>query len=137
MESKMNMDELAGMLTHKIAEASYRARITEYLANIGFDSACMRRESNTLYEHAFAWIEVLNTMTGTEKGDEVYREAQRDASGEILQARNLYANRNDAIRVLMAAAGYSREAINVLMAAAGYSGEAINTKIAFENASQI
>ena len=137
MEYKMNMDELAGMLTHKIAEASYRARITEYLANIGFDSACMRPESNTLYEHAFAWIEVLNTMTGTEKGDEVYREAQRDASGEILQARNLYANRNDAIRVLMAAAGYSREAINVLMAAAGYSGEAINTKIAFENASQI
>lgn len=135
MEYKMNMDELAGMLTRKIAEASYRARITEYLANIGFDSACMR--PNTLYEHAFAWIEVLNTMTGTEKGDEVYREAQHDAFGEILQARHLYVNRNDAIRVLMAAAGYSGEAINVLMAAAGYSREAINAKIAFEDASQI
>ena len=122
MEYKMDMDELAGMLTHKIAEASYKARITEYLANIGFDSDGMRRESNALYEHAFAWIEVLNTVTGTEKGDEVYREAQRDASGEILQARNLYANRNDTIRVLMAAAGYSREAINA--------------KIAFEDASQ-
>lgn len=137
MEYKMNMDDLAGMLTRKIVEASYKARITEYLANIGFDSAYMQRESNTLYEHAFAWIEVLNTVTGTENGDDVYREAQRDASGEILQAKNLYANRNDAIRVLMAAAGYSGEAINVLMAAAGYSGEAINTKIAFENASQI
>lgn len=123
MEYKMNMDELAGMLTRKIAEASYKARITEYLANIGFDSDGMRRESNALYEHAFAWIEVLNTVTGTENGDDAYREAQRDASGEILQAANLYANRNDAIRVLMAAAGYSREAIN--------------TKIAFENASQI
>ena len=137
MEYKMNMDEVFGMLTNKIAEASYKARITEYLANIGFDSACMRRESNTMYEHAFAWIEVLNTVTGTENGDDVYREAQRDASGEILQARNLYANRNDAIRVLMAAAGYSREAINVLMAAAGYSREEINAKIAFEDASQI
>lgn len=123
MEYKMNMDELAGMLTRKIAEASYKARITEYLANIGFDSDGMRRESNALYEHAFAWIEVLNTVTGTENGDDACREAQRDASGEILQAANLYANRNDAIRVLMAAAGYSREAIN--------------TKIAFENASQI
>lgn len=122
MEYKMDMNDLAGMLTRKIAEASYKARITEYLANIGFDSACMRRESNTLYEHAFAWIEVLNTMTGTEKGDEVYREAQRDASGEILQARNLYANRNDAIRVLLSAAGYF--------------DEAINAKIAFEDASQ-
>ena len=122
MEYKMNMDELAGMLTRKIAEVSYKARIKEYLANIGFDSACMRRESNTLYDHAFAWIEVLNTVTGTENGDDVYRTAQSDASGEILQARNLYADRNDAIRVLMAAAGYS--------------GEAINTKIAFENASQ-
>lgn len=123
MEHKMNMDELAGMLTRKIAEASYKARITEYLANIGFDGDGMRRESNALYEHAFAWIEVLNTVTGTEKGVDIYRAAQSDASGEILQARNLYANRNDAIRVLMAAAGYS--------------GEAINTKIAFENASQI
>lgn len=122
MEYKMNMDEVFGMLTNKIAEASYKARITEYLANIGFDSDGMRRESNTLYEHAFAWIEVQNAMSGTENGDEVYREAQRDASGEILQARNLYANRNDAIRVLMAAAGYSREAINA--------------KIAFEDASQ-
>jgi hypothetical protein len=122
MEYKMNMDEVFGMLTNKIAEASYKARITEYLANIGFDSDGMRRESNTLYEHAFAWIEVQNAMSGTENGDDVYREAQRDASGEILQARNLYANRNDAIRVLMAAAGYS--------------GEAINTKIAFEDASQ-
>lgn len=123
MEYKMNMDELAGMLTNKIAEASYRARITEYLANIGFDSDGMRRESNALYEHAFAWIEVQNTMTGTQNGDDIYREAQRDASGEILQAANLYANRNDAIRVLMAAAGYSKEAINA--------------KIAFEDASQI
>lgn len=122
MEYKMDMNDLAGMLTRKIAEASYKARITEYLANIGFDSACMRRESNTLYEHAFAWIEVLNTMTGTEKGDEVYREAQRDASGEILQARNLYANRNDAIRVLLSAVGYF--------------DEAINAKIAFEDVSQ-
>ena len=122
MEYKMNMDEVFGMLTNKIAEASYKARITEYLANNGFDSDGMRRESNTLYEHAFAWIEVQNAMSGTENGDDVYREAQRDASGEILQARNLYANRNDAIRVLMAAAGYS--------------GEAINTKIAFEDASQ-
>lgn len=123
MEYKMNMDELAGMLTRKIAEASYKARITEYLANIGFDSDGMRRESNALYEHAFARIEVLNTVTGTENGVDIYRAAQSDASGEILQARNLYADRNDAIRVLMAAAGYS--------------GEAINTKIAFENASQI
>lgn len=123
MEYKMNMDELAGMLTRKIVEASYKARITEYLANIGFDSAYMQRESNTLYEHAFAWIEVLNTVTGTENGVDIYRDAQRDASGEILQAANLYANRNDAIRVLMAAAGYSREAINA--------------KIAFENASRI
>ena len=123
MEYKMDMDDLAGMLARKIAEASYKARITEYLANIGFDSDGMRRESNTLYEHAFAWIEVLNTVAGAENGDDVYRTAQSDASGEILQARNLYANRNDAIRVLMAAAGYS--------------GEAINTKIAFENASQI
>lgn len=122
MEYKMDMDDLAGMLIRKIIEASYKARITEYLANIGFDSDCMRRESNALYEHAFAWIEVLNTVTGTENGDDVYRAAQSDASGEILQARNLYADRNDAIRVLMAAAGYS--------------GEAINTKIAFENASQ-
>ena len=122
MEYKMNMDDLAGMLTRKIAEASFKARITEYLANIGFDSACMRRESNTLYEHAFAWIEVLNTMAGTEKGDDVYRAAQNNASGEILQARNLYANRNDAIRVLLSAAGYSNEAINA--------------KIAFANASQ-
>lgn len=137
MDYKMNMDEVCEMLSHKIAEASYKARIKEYLANIGFYSACMRRASNTLYEHALAWIEVLNTVTGTENGDDVYREAQRDASGEILQARNLYANRNDAIRVLMAAAGYSEEAINVLMAAAGYSREAINAKIAFEDASQI
>lgn len=123
MEHKMDMDDLAGMLTRKIVEASYKARITEYLANIGFDSAYMQRESNTLYEHAFAWIEVLNTVTGTENGVDIYRDAQRDASGEILQAANPYANRNDAIRVLMAAAGYS--------------GEAINAKIAFENASQI
>lgn len=122
MEYKMNMDEVFGMLTNKIAEASYKARITEYLANIGFDSDGMRRESNTLYEHAFAWIEVQNAMSGTENGDDVYRTAQSDASGEILQARNLYADRNDAIRVLMAAAGYSREAINA--------------KIAFEDASQ-
>lgn len=122
MEYKMNMDELAGMLTRKIAEASYKARITEYLANIGFDSDGMRRESNALYEHAFAWIEVLNTVTGSENGDDIYRAAQSGASGEILQARNLYADRNDAIRVLMAAAGYSREAINA--------------KIAFEDASQ-
>ena len=121
MEYKMNMDDLAGMLTRKIVEASYKARITEYLANIGFDSAYMQRESNTLYEHAFAWIEVLDTVTGTENGVDIYRAAQSDASGEILQARNLYANRNDAIRVLMAAAGYSREAINA--------------KIAFEDAS--
>ena len=43
MEYKMNMDEVFGMLTNKIAEASYKARITEYLANIGFDSDDMRR----------------------------------------------------------------------------------------------
>lgn len=122
MEYKMNMDELAGMLIRKITEASYKARITEYLANIGFDSDGMRRESNALYEHAFAWIEVLNTVTGSENGDDIYRAAQSDASSEILQARNLYADRNEAIRVLMAAAGYSREAINA--------------KIAFEDASQ-
>lgn len=112
MEYKMNMDELAGMLTRKIAEASYKARITEYLANIGFDSDGMRRESNTLYGYAFAWIEVLNTATGAENGDDIYRKAQRDASGEILQTRNLYAKRDDVIRVLLSAAGYSREAIN-------------------------
>lgn len=123
MEYKMNMDEVFGMLTNKIAEASYKARITEYLANIGFDSDDMRRESNTLYEHAFAWIEVQNAMSGTENGDDVYRTAQSDASGEILQARNLYANRDDSIRALLAAAGYSDEAIDM--------------KIAFANASQI
>ena len=123
MEYKMNMDELVGMLTNKIAEASYKARITEYLANICSNSDGMRRESNALHEHAFAWIEVLNTVTGTEKGNEIYLDAQRDASGDIRQARNPDANRNDAIRVLMAAAGYS--------------GETINTKIVFENASQI
>ena len=85
MDYKMNMDEVFGMLTNKIAEASYKARITEYLANIGFDSDDMRRESNTLYEHAFAWIEVQNAMSGTENGDDVYRTAQSDASSEILQ----------------------------------------------------
>lgn len=118
MEYKMNMDELVDMLTRKIADAAYRARITEHLHDIGFDQFNIGQESASMSDHAFAWMETLNTMTGTEKGNLIYQAARCDAAGDIQRIINEQSGKRERVVALLSAAGYDGEVISNALARA-------------------
>ena len=118
MEYKMNMDELADMLARKIADAAYRARITEHLHDIGFDQFNIGQESASMSDHAFAWMETLNVITGTEKGDLIYHAARCDAAGDIQKITNEQPGKRERVVALLSAAGYDGEVISNALARA-------------------
>ena len=114
----MNMDELVDMLTRKIADAAYRARITEHLHDIGFDQFNIGQESASMSDHAFAWMETLNVITGTEKGDLIYHAARCDAAGDIQKITNEQPGKRERVVALLSAAGYDGEVISNALARA-------------------
>lgn len=75
-------------LTNDITLNAYRAEIQDYLAHIlNYDRHMMEFSANIDYGKAFEAIKLLNLLTGTEKGDDLYNNAKEDARGTIDTAR--------------------------------------------------
>lgn len=98
-------------LTNDITRNAYRAEIQDYIAhNLGYDRSMMEFEASVGYGKAFEAIKLLNLLTDTEKGDDLYNSAKEDAHGMIDNARVYAATAADPqkayIIALLNAAGY-------------------------------
>lgn len=75
-------------LTDDITRNAYRAEIQDYLAHIlDYDRRMMEFSASIDYGKAFEAIKLLNLLTGTEKGDDLYNSAKEDAHSTIDTAR--------------------------------------------------
>ena len=75
-------------LTNDITRNAYHAEIQDYIAHIlDYDRNMMEFEASVNYGKAFEAVELLNLLTGTEKGDDLYNNAKKDAHGTIDNAR--------------------------------------------------
>ena len=98
-------------LTNDITRNTYNAEIQDYIAHIlGYDRNMMEFEASVNYGKAFEAIKLLNLLTDTEKGDDLYNNAKEDAHGMIDNARVYAATAADPkkayIIALLNAAGY-------------------------------
>ena len=100
-------------LTNDITRNAYRAEIQDYIAhNLGYDRSMMEFEASVNYGKAFEAIALLNLLTDTEKGDDLYNNAKEDAHGMIDTARADTATAADPTKAYIIA----------LLDAAGYTG---------------
>ena len=106
----MKKNEIITKLTLDINRHAYRATIQEHLKNLGYDSSMMDWESAKCYGKAFEAIEVLNMITESNRGDDLYGDAVADAEADIKVADELY--------------GYSKKYFIDLLNRAGYDGKA-------------
>lgn len=98
-------------LTNDITRNAYHAEIQDYIAHIlDYDRNMMEFEASVNYGKAFEAVELLNLLTDTEKGDDLYNNAKEDAHGTIDNARVNAATAADPTKAyiiaLLDAAGY-------------------------------
>lgn len=106
----MKKNEIITKLTNDISRNVYRATIEEHLKNLGYVASMMEWQAATEFGKAFEAIEVLTMITESDRGDKVYREAQRDAEGTIETLSDRY--------------GYTKKYFVSLLNEAGYDGKA-------------
>ena len=102
----MTNEIIINKLTSDISRNAYRAIIQEELKNSGFDSSMMDYQSCIDFGKAFEAIEILDLVTDSTKGDEVYKEAERDAKGTIKALQDRYGNSKKYYILMLNEAGF-------------------------------
>lgn len=107
----MKKSELMEKLTQDISRNAYRAYIQDHLKDIGYDASMMEYHANTENGKAFEAMELLNLLTNSEKGDGIYREAERDAAGTVKEIEDRFGRGSAAaIIALLDQAGFDGKA---------------------------
>lgn len=79
----MKKSELIQTLRDDIRLNAYRARIAEELSNLGFDVTMMDYHCSVGRGKSFEAIRLLNLVTGSTIGDDIFDDAEEDANYDI------------------------------------------------------
>ena len=89
----MKKKEIITLITKKIKDNAYTARVCEELHLLNFDAGMMKYHRDTGCGKAFCGIEILTAITG-KTAEDIYEQAIEKATQDIEQADN------DVIRLL-------------------------------------
>ena len=82
----MKQAQIIERLQNDISSKAYRATCCEALNHYGYDVSMMDYHANTYNGEAFEAISLLNWITGSTKGDDIYNAAQEEAREDIAKA---------------------------------------------------
>ena len=104
----MKQKEIIEKLTIDIQRNAYQARIHEHLHTINYDANMMDYHCNVSRGQAFEAISILNMMTGSNRGDDIYNRSESEAIDDIKRIEGLH--------------GYTKSGYIALLDAAGFCG---------------
>lgn len=82
----MKQAQIIERLKNDISTKAYRATCCEALNRYGYDERMMDYHANIYNGEAFEAISLLNWITGSTKGDDIYEAAQAEAHEDIEKA---------------------------------------------------
>ena len=82
----MKQTEIIKKLRNDILSNAYRATCCEELRDLNYDAGMMEWHANTYKGKAFEAIELLNFITDSAKGDELFEQAEEEARKDIKAA---------------------------------------------------